>query len=178
MEYRLKIGEQTASVNLDINADNQLRASIGDESFDVRYSLISENYIHLDVNGQGVNVYVSENSEGKTVHINGISYLVQDADKVERSPSRKAGAKDIPQEVTPPMPSVVVRVLVAEGDLVEKGQGVVVVSAMKMETTLMAPYSGRIVKINFAVGDKVMPGQVLVDIEKKEDDPENLSEDS
>ena len=36
------------------------------------------------------------------------------------------------------MPAVVIAVSVKEGDIVEKGQGVVVVSAMKMETTLFA----------------------------------------
>jgi biotin carboxyl carrier protein len=65
------------------------------------------------------------------------------------------------------MPSVVVRILVAEGDQVEKGQGVVVVMAMKMETTLRAPFSGKMLKINVSVGDKVMPGQILVDIERE-----------
>ena len=66
------------------------------------------------------------------------------------------------------MPSVVVRIMVAEGNEVEKGQGVVVVSAMKMETTLQAPFKGRVLKINVAEGEKVMPGQILVDIEKEE----------
>jgi biotin carboxyl carrier protein len=68
------------------------------------------------------------------------------------------------------MPSVVVRIMTAEGDEVKKGQGVVVVSAMKMETTLQAPFKGRVLKINVAEGEKVMPGQVLVDIEREEDD--------
>jgi len=66
------------------------------------------------------------------------------------------------------MPSVVVRIMVSPGDLVRKGDGVVVVMAMKMESTLTAPYDGRVRNINAAVGDKVMPGQILVDIEKEE----------
>jgi biotin carboxyl carrier protein len=70
--------------------------------------------------------------------------------------------------VTPPIPSVVVRILVAEGDRVEKGKGVVVVSAMKMETTLQAPFAGTVLKVNVAEGDKVMPGEILVNIEKEE----------
>jgi biotin carboxyl carrier protein len=57
--------------------------------------------------------------------------------------------------------------MVTEGDLVEKGQGVMVVSAMKMETTLQAPYKGKVLKINVAEGDKVMPGQILAVIERE-----------
>jgi len=59
--------------------------------------------------------------------------------------------------------------MVSEGDDVEKGQGVVVVSAMKMETTLQAPFKGKVVQINVAEGDKVMPGQILVDIEREKE---------
>jgi 3-methylcrotonyl-CoA carboxylase alpha subunit len=65
------------------------------------------------------------------------------------------------------MPAIVVLVPVAEGDWVEKGQIVMVISAMKMETSLRAPYSGRITRIKVNEGDKVMPGDILVDIEEK-----------
>jgi 3-methylcrotonyl-CoA carboxylase alpha subunit len=65
------------------------------------------------------------------------------------------------------MPSVVMAALVKVGDLVEKGQEVVVLSAMKMETTLRAPFRGRVIKINAHVGDKVMPGEILVDLARE-----------
>ena len=39
--------------------------------------------------------------------------------------------------------------------------------AMKMEATIRTPYPGRVVKINVADGDKVMPRQIIVDIEKE-----------
>jgi 3-methylcrotonyl-CoA carboxylase alpha subunit len=48
---------------------------------------------------------------------------------------------------------------------VEQGQGLLVVSAMKMDTTLTAPFDGVVTQINCAEGDKVTPKQVLVDIE-------------
>ena len=42
----------------------------------------------------------------------------------------------------------------------------VVVSAMKMETTLKAPYNGTVMQINTAEGEKVMPGEILADIKE------------
>jgi len=66
------------------------------------------------------------------------------------------------------MPAVVISIPVSEGDVVEKGQAVVIVSAMKMETTLTAPFNGTVKKINTTEGDKVMPGDILVDIDKSE----------
>jgi biotin carboxyl carrier protein len=69
------------------------------------------------------------------------------------------------QSVTAPMPGRVVRVLVATGDEVAAGQGVVVVEAMKMENELRAPKTGRVKDVNVAAGTSVDAGKVLVVIE-------------
>lgn len=68
--------------------------------------------------------------------------------------------------VTPPTPAVVVRVLVGEGERVVRGQAVVVVSAMKMETTLAAPRDGVVREVRVVAGARVRPGDVLVLIEE------------
>ncbi|MDD5170194.1 MAG: biotin/lipoyl-binding protein [Syntrophales bacterium] len=169
MDYNLKIGGQTLPVEADLKDDGTLLARIGEKSFVTRYQIISENRIHMEVEGIGRNVYIADNGDGKLININGTTYLVQDADALARNGTRKRSSKELPQEITPPMPSVVERIMVAEGDLVEKGQSVIVVSAMKMEATLQAPFKGKVLKINVAEGDKVMPGQILVDIEREEE---------
>ena len=170
MDYNLKIGGQTLPVEADLKDDGTLLAKIGEKSFTTRYQIISENRIHMEVEGIGRNIYLADNGDGKLININGTTYLVQDADTLARNGTRKRSSKELPQEITPPMPSVVERIMVAEGDLVEKGQSVMVVSAMKMEATLQAPFKGKVLKINVAQGDKVMPGQILVDIEREEEE--------
>ncbi len=170
MDYNLRIGGLTRGIVCDIRDDGTLSARVDGELFEVRYRVISSNQIHLEIDGAGYNVYLADDPTGRIINLGGTSYLVQDADSLAQGRSRRRGPLEIPQEVTPPMPSVVVRILVAAGDPVEKGQGVVVVSAMKMETTLMAPFGGRVHSINVKEGDKVMPGQILVDIEKQEEE--------
>ena len=64
-----------------------------------------------------------------------------------------------------PMPGKVVRVLAAPGDPVERGQGILVVEAMKMQNEMKAPKSGIVVSILVKEGDTVAAGQVLVAIE-------------
>jgi acetyl/propionyl-CoA carboxylase alpha subunit len=75
----------------------------------------------------------------------------------------KGAVQSSPLIVTPSMPAVVTRVLVEDGAIVVKGDGVVAISAMKMEVTLRAPRAGT-ARVRVAVGDKVMPGDVLVDV--------------
>ncbi len=168
MEYRLKINDEILPVEVENNGDENIMTIIGERQFDVSYEAINDNQIHLEVNGQRVNAYVSDQGDGKIIVIKGKSYFVQDADLLEQTKTRKKGPGANLTEVTPPMPAVVISVAVAEGDAVEKGQAAVIVSAMKMETTLFVPYAGIVKKVNVAEGDKVMPGDILVDIEKNE----------
>ena len=171
MEYRLKIAEKTTPVEVDTKEERNLKMVIKGKAFHIRYSVISDYQIHMVVKGdhgiRRADAYVSDGPDGKIVMINGASYLVSDLD-AQRQRTKKGAGRSIPELVTPPMPAVVVRILVEEGDRVEKGQGVILVSAMKMETTLCAPFAGRVIKINVAVDDKVDPGQILVDILKDE----------
>ena len=84
-------------------------------------------------------------------------------------PGRRAregfGAGVGPAEITTSMPGRVVRVLVAEGDEVEAGQGVIVVEAMKMENEIAAPKAGAIKTLAVAAGDTVESGALLLVVE-------------
>jgi pyruvate carboxylase subunit B len=62
------------------------------------------------------------------------------------------------------MPGNIVAVLVKEGDVVKAGQPVLVTEAMKMEAEVQAPIAGKIAGIFVAKGDRVTPGEVLIEI--------------
>lgn len=68
-------------------------------------------------------------------------------------------------EIKTAMPGKVVRILVNKGDTVAKGDGVIVVEAMKMQNEMKAPKDGAISQIKVAEGDTVTAGDVLVVIE-------------
>jgi biotin carboxyl carrier protein len=68
-------------------------------------------------------------------------------------------------EILAPMPGKVVRVQTEAGASVEKGTGVVVVEAMKMQNEMKSPRAGVVVSINVKPGDTVNAGQVLAVIE-------------
>ncbi len=70
-----------------------------------------------------------------------------------------------PGGVSTTMPGNVVDVLVAVGDVVKAGQTVLVSEAMKMETEIQAPIAGTVKAVHVAKGDRVNPGEVLIEIE-------------
>ena len=69
-----------------------------------------------------------------------------------------------------PMPGKVVRIMVAVGDEVEAGQGIVVVEAMKMQNELKAPRAGRVTAIQAKENDSVVAGSVLAVIDPSNTD--------
>jgi len=73
--------------------------------------------------------------------------------------------RDSLEEVTSIMPGKVVRVLVAAGDEVQAGQGLVVVEAMKMENEIGAPRPGRVKEVAVVPGTTVESGAKLVVLE-------------
>ena len=170
MEYKLTVNDETVPVDVETAGDNSLSVTIGDNAQQILFSTINEHHIRLDIDGRSINAYVAGTSDDKWIVINGTSYKVADADVLENKGPRKSRAGKTPDIVTPPMPATVVKVMVEQGEAVEAGQPVVVVSAMKMESTLGAPHAGTVTKINTSEGSKVMPGEILVDIEKQGED--------
>lgn len=69
-----------------------------------------------------------------------------------------------PGDVSTSMPGNIVDVLVKEGDTVKAGQAVLITEAMKMETEVQAPIAGTVKAVHVAKGDRVNPGEVLVEI--------------
>ena len=63
------------------------------------------------------------------------------------------------------MPGKVVRILVAAGDEVAAGQGIVVIEAMKMQNEMKAPRAGRVAAIQARENDSVVAGAVLAVID-------------
>jgi pyruvate carboxylase subunit B len=81
-----------------------------------------------------------------------------------RAAARKAGTAHAAGVLKAPMPGLVVRLLVAEGEQVPAGKGLVVVEAMKMENELKAAGPGTVKKIHVAPGDRVEKGASLVEL--------------
>ena len=73
------------------------------------------------------------------------------------------GAAD--RQLEAPMPGRIVKLLVAEGDRVTKGQGLLIVEAMKMENVLRALADGTVQAIRVEEGQGVEKGAVLLTFE-------------
>ena len=68
--------------------------------------------------------------------------------------------------LTAPMPANVRTVHVAEGDHVSAGDAMVVLEAMKMQTSVRTPAAGTVTAVRVREGEAVVAGQVLIELEE------------
>lgn len=85
------------------------------------------------------------------------------APRPSRSPNEGSAGS-----VRSPMPGLVLRVEVKEGQVVKAGQTLVVMEAMKMENSILAPHNGTVRKILATEGASVSEGDVLVEVTRPE----------
>jgi oxaloacetate decarboxylase alpha subunit len=106
-----------------------------------------------------------------TVKVEGKSYIVTVADGGDISAIGEIGVHnaesgavpDSPGEpVTAPLAGNVVKVLVEPGQIVAEGEPVIILEAMKMETSISAPNAGKIVAVKVQSGDSCAVGDTLV----------------
>ena len=86
-----------------------------------------------------------------------------------RQLSAKAGTGAKLAPLKAPMPGLVVQVPVEEGQVVEAGDALLIVEAMKMENELRAPAAATVKRLRAAPGDAVEKGQLLVEFAEAEE---------
>ncbi|GHC25611.1 sodium-extruding oxaloacetate decarboxylase subunit alpha [Aidingimonas halophila] len=128
----------------------------------------------IDVHGESYEVQITgvgSNTSGKRqvyLTLDGMpeSVVFEPRDSYRPDPQASGRAQaSSPGHVTTAMPGNIVDVLVVEGDLVEAGQPVLITEAMKMETEVHARQSGVVRAIHVVRGDRVTPGEVLIEID-------------
>ncbi|MCI0549452.1 MAG: biotin/lipoyl-binding protein [Anaerolineae bacterium] len=138
------------------------RVGIGDRTVDVEIIHAESGKLDLLIDGQRVTAYVSSDGARRWVTVNGQTFVLTKSSDAKR---RGAG-HDHASELAAPMPGQVRGVNVSEGDVVTKGQTLLVLEAMKMEIRIQAPRDGVIKKLFVNQGQTVEREQILVEIEE------------
>ena len=155
--------EQELTVEID---GGRVKAAIGDRVYDVELREPEPDCYLFVRNAEVHECRVSKAHEGFGVSLHGRNYSVTIVD-----PKRLRSGQDSDRhhhglaEITAPMPGKVVKVQIETGAAVEKGSGIVVVEAMKMQNEMKSPRAGVVIAINVKPGDTVNAGDVLAVVE-------------
>ena len=99
--------------------------------------------------------------EGHRVQVEALDERARVIRELSGASKKRAG----PGNLMAPMPGLIVRVSVKEGDAVRAGQGLVVMEAMKMENELRAPANGTVKRVAVTPGSAVEKGALLLEME-------------
>ena len=168
MKIQAEIGADKHHVEIRRDG-NIVFARIDDRKYELEVSEPEPNVFLVKNGGKLSQVFVSpETNLNEPVHVsigtNEIDVRIIDLKRLRGSTTSDEEAAGR-AEIKTAMPGKVVRVLVAEGDAVQKGDGVIVVEAMKMQNEMKSPKDGVVSKIKIAEGDTVSAGDILVVIE-------------
>ncbi|MEZ5070390.1 MAG: biotin/lipoyl-containing protein [Bacteroidales bacterium] len=137
----------------------KFKFTINGNDYSVDIHETEESTVHLEVNGTPYDVQIHrEVKKSKT------PTLVRPQIKEPTKPviaKREGGAA---HPVPAPLPGNITRLKVAQGDIVEKGQVLLLMEAMKMENQVLSDRAGVVERIRVKEGDAVLQGDCLMEI--------------
>ena len=158
-----EIGDEKFLITLDHGMSS---GTINDKAFS--WDMLPQNAhsFHILKDNKSYSVII-ESREGNalTLRINGKKTVVTTKDKMAlllESMGLDNVASTKLNEVKAPMPGLVLRVLVQDGETVKKGDSLLVLEAMKMENVIKSPGDGVVGKIRAVIGEPVEKNQVLI----------------
>ena len=166
MRYIVQVGDERREVDVAGDA-----VTVDGVETPARLTDVPGTPVRLVALGAEVHRVIARRHPGRgryTLWVDGFRYEVEALDERSRTIRDLSAASGVavgPAPLIAPMPGLVVRVNVTEGDEVAAGQGLVVMEAMKMENELRAPAAGRVSRVHATAGTAVEKGTVLVELE-------------
>lgn len=162
MHHAFKLGDAEHNVALSRSAE-AYRLHLGDVVLDVDLAQAPDGRAWLTLGDQHLEVVVAVRGDDVFVHLDGEAYQLRYRHPLDRLAAQAGGSAE--DSINAPMPGSIVAVSVAAGDAVTKGQTLLVMESMKMETTIAAPRDGVIASVNFEKGQTFDRDALLLSLE-------------
>jgi len=165
MKLQAQVGDELHSFELE-RERNRVFARIYDREYEFEASEVEPDVFLLKHNRSVSEVFITRAGDSYTASVNGKAIEVRLIDpKRLRNFGSGSGDTEGVAEIKTMMPGKVVRFVANPGQDVEKGDGVIVVEAMKMQNELKSPKAGTLKEFRVSEGDTVSAGDVLALVE-------------
>jgi biotin carboxyl carrier protein len=166
MTYDVVVDGKTHRLEL-TRGEKTWLCKVDDQEIEVDAALTARDVMSVLVSGKAYEVKRERSLQGELHLVIGSARYAVDVQDPRSLRTRRAagGAEAGPQKLTAPMPGKIVRIMVAVGDEVKVGQGIIVMEAMKMQNEMKSLKDGKVQKILTSEGSTVNPGDTLAVIE-------------
>jgi len=142
---------------------------VGDISVAATLVPRGEHAHELTVRDVAERVVIARHGDDVHVHLDGESYLLRYSHSLERFAGQTADEDEAVARA--PMPGAVIAVSVEPGATVRRGQALLLIESMKMETTIVAPCDGAVQAVHVAIGQTFDRDALLVTLERLKEAP-------
>jgi biotin carboxyl carrier protein len=156
--YTVKVKNKIHRVKIK-KINHQYQIKIGDKEIIAKVLKKGKDRFCLIV---GSRFYEVEMETNNTININGNKFTSTIIEKTSPFLERREKKGE---EITIPMPGLVIKLKVKEGEEVVPGKGLVIIEAMKMQNEVKATQKGRVKEIKVKEGENVQAGEVIMIIE-------------
>ena len=163
MKLDVKFENEFNSVDL-IRCNSGVRLRIDGKEYPVALQANGGKQYRLTLAGREENLWIVHDGDDVYVHAFGKAWSMKLVDPVDFT---SGSAEDDGNSIEAPMPGTTVAVSVAAGDAVKKGQALLTMESMKMETVISAWRDGVVAQMNVEVGSSFDRGSVLVTLEEE-----------
>lgn len=142
----------------------EYKVTINDRTYTVNIGRITDDTVDVTVDGKAFQVEVEApmKKATKTPVIQRQRHVFDASEAPNRT--SPPGTRRGEGEIVAPLPGIILKVLVKEGDSVSEGQPVAIMEAMKMENEIESPVSGKVEKILVSEGENVLENAVIMKI--------------
>ena len=144
--------------------DNHFYIIYDNNEYTVSASEPKPGQLKIKLGNRVIKSIISEGMESKFIFIDGDIFRVK---RIELTGRKKEQKKDA--TLSSPISGTIVSIKVQPGVKVKKGEVIMIIEAMKMEYLIRAPYSGKIIKINFNEKDQIEIGAQTAEITQEEE---------
>lgn len=154
-----------------IEIDHDHEIVVNGAPYEIDFEQLAEGVLSLLLNHRSLEAVVEAQDDIWNVLIKGELYTVKVQDeRAYRLAKARGGATVVTGDaaIKSPMPGIIIAVPVVEGQVVKKGDKVVILESMKMENELRAPRDGVVSRVHVQLGASVEKDQVLAVITDSE----------
>ena len=166
MKLIAEINEKNVEIEI-VRDGEKVFATVDGRKYELEVTAPEPDVLLMKNEGSIVEAKVSSGSKGTySIGLGAVDHEVTIIDpKKLRTGVEGGDLSSGPAQIKTAMPGKVVKILVGAGADINKGEGVIVVEAMKMQNELKAPRTGVVSTIKVNEGDAVAAGDVLATIE-------------
>jgi len=161
---KAKTGSRTCEVEMISKDGNRVEITVDGKLYDIDVVMSENGFCSILHGGRSYNAESVRHSEGKYTITTNFRYFDIELSNPQKKylRGRQQAMEEVQETITSPMPGKIVRIMVSEEMEVKQGDPLIVVEAMKMQSTYTAAQNAIVEKIHVEEGDSVTRDQLLI----------------